>query len=267
MTARPPVFSPGLAEALYEQLHVALPGLSVEIVQSCDSTNTRLLERARMGDTSACLLVAGAQTAGRGRMGRQWQGEPGDCLMFSMTLPLAPRSWSGLSLVVGLELATALHPDIRIKWPNDLWLNNGKLGGILIETANAPGLAEGHRQVVIGCGINIAALPPAAQAGLHYPAAYLQSVCPALGAGEVLCALARPLLDGVLAFARQGFAPWQERFAHRDALQEREVQIIENGQITGMGRASGVNSCGELLMHTWEGMKAITSGEVSVRPQ
>jgi BirA family biotin operon repressor/biotin-[acetyl-CoA-carboxylase] ligase len=267
-----PVFTPGLAEKLYEQLAPLAAGkgpLSVEIVQSCDSTNTRLLERARAGDTAPALLVAETQTAGRGRMGRQWLGEPGDCLMFSLGLALHPQSWSGLSLVAGLEIASVLHPDIRIKWPNDLWVGQAKLAGILIETANAPGLPEGSRYVVLGCGLNVRA-PQAAPDTLRGPPTGLQNLLPtasAASAASALQALAAPLLQSVLAFETLGFAPWQERYAQRDALAGLEVKLTELDKTTGMGQAMGVTADGALLVHTWDGIKEITSGEVSVRPR
>jgi BirA family transcriptional regulator, biotin operon repressor / biotin---[acetyl-CoA-carboxylase] ligase len=266
-----PVFSPGLAEQLYEVLAPLAAGkgaMSVEIVQSCDSTNTRLLERARLGDSAPALLIAEAQTGGRGRMGRSWLGESGDCLMFSLGLTMNPATWSGLSLVAGLEIATALHPDIRIKWPNDLWVGGAKLAGILIETANLPQEAHvstGSRHVVVGCGINIRT-PQVDSAALRGPATGLQALLPEATAASAIKALAAPLLQGLLAFETLGFAPWQERFAQRDALRGLEVNLIENERVTGMGQAAGVNADGALLVHTWDGMKEVSSGEVSVRP-
>jgi BirA family transcriptional regulator, biotin operon repressor / biotin---[acetyl-CoA-carboxylase] ligase len=156
------------AEALWEQLQPLLPGISVEVVARVESTNTRLLERARLvggdpdtpvtrpgeldalraqpqptprgrrqGDVQPCLLVAEQQTRGRGRLGRGWVSHVGASLTFSLALPLAPAQWGGLSLAVGLAMAEALdpltqgqHPRIGLKWPNDLWLlDAGGAGG------------------------------------------------------------------------------------------------------------------------------------------
>ncbi|MEN9538345.1 MAG: putative bifunctional protein (BirA) : transcriptional regulator (Biotin operon repressor), BirA, partial [Pseudomonadota bacterium] len=122
---------------------VAVAGFAVELLPEIDSTNSELMRRARAGRTEPVLLVTERQTAGRGRLGRQWVSEP-TSLCFSMGLMLAPPSWSGLSLAVGLAVAQGLHGDVKLKWPNDLYLDTGsqgrKLGGILVETASLPGL-------------------------------------------------------------------------------------------------------------------------------
>ena len=149
-------------ERLHLQLSQVMPNLAVEVVSKIASTNTALLERARVtnrlsgdfdmdalrrlpegtafgrrdADYQPCLLVAEQQTHGRGRHGRSWQAQPGASLTFSLAIPLAPADWSGFSLAVGVALAEALDPAgardatgasptrpwIGIKWPNDLWL-------------------------------------------------------------------------------------------------------------------------------------------------
>lgn len=134
------------AEALWQQLDAYLPGISVEVLARAESTNSLLLERARLGggrrdapittpgelatlrqhgrdasgadgpygrrsdDTQPCLLVAEHQTLGRGRQGRSWHAQPGASLTFSIGLPLDPRDWSGLSLAAGVALADAIEP-------------------------------------------------------------------------------------------------------------------------------------------------------------
>ncbi|MED5621597.1 biotin--[acetyl-CoA-carboxylase] ligase [Ideonella sp. BN130291] len=134
------------AEQLWQALEPLLPGLSVEVVARCESTNTQLLERARRSggrrdtpitgpgeldgvteqapstgqapmpfgrradDTQPCLLVAEHQSRGRGRMGRLWQSSSGASLTFSLGVALEPRDWSGMSLAVGVAIADALDP-------------------------------------------------------------------------------------------------------------------------------------------------------------
>jgi BirA family biotin operon repressor/biotin-[acetyl-CoA-carboxylase] ligase len=266
------------AEALWEAVAPSLPGFTVEVLPEIDSSNTELMRRFRGSATveprpEPLLLVAEQQTAGRGRLGRQWQSRRGDSLMFSLGLPLAPADWSGLSLVAGISVAESLEPlapgakpRIGLKWPNDLWLSTPegerKLAGILVETASW----EGLRYVVIGIGINIravaldstlpaSALPPVPPGGL-------QDLLPELDAPAALLRVVPALVQAVQAFERFGFAPFQARFAARDVLAGRAVQLSDGT----FGTAHGAGENGALLVHTAAGMKEITSSEVSVRP-
>jgi BirA family biotin operon repressor/biotin-[acetyl-CoA-carboxylase] ligase len=272
------------AEAIWEAVSPLLPGFTVEILPEIDSTNTELMRRARAGQPDPVLLVAEHQTAGRGRLGRDWvsaqvgdvhgqfpagppQGELAPSvgsdprsggawgLTFSLGLPLSPADWSGLSLAVGLSLAHSLHPQIQIKWPNDLWLQGRKLAGILIETASV----GTQRYVVIGIGINITA-PDAT--GLRTPPAGLREVLPAVQAPDVLEHLVLPLVQAIARFAEQGFAPLVSAYMARDLLLGCEV-VCSDG-LTGIAR--GVDATGALLVHTASEIKKITSAEVSVRP-
>ena len=159
MSATSPIRWP--AEAIWEAVSPLLPGFTVEVLPTIDSTNTELMRRARNGQCEPTLLVAEQQTAGRGRLGRVWQsgvevssaGPPQAAkaplggsaareaasvgalpsLMMSLGLPLAPQDWSGLSLAVGVSVAESLQPvlpplganqpaRVGLKWPNDLWL-------------------------------------------------------------------------------------------------------------------------------------------------
>ncbi|SCK62088.1 BirA family transcriptional regulator, biotin operon repressor / biotin-[acetyl-CoA-carboxylase] ligase [Variovorax sp. HW608] len=257
-----PWFEDEIANALARKL----PGLCVEVVAEIDSTSSELMRRARDGSRAPVLLVAERQTAGRGRLGRSWQSaqdaqQPAS-LTFSLGLPLAPRDWSGLSLAVGVSVAESLDPSnavgLALKWPNDLWLGECKLGGILIETAllqpDAP-----ERYLVIGIGINIG---PREAAGLSTAPAWLQQWRPQATPAEVLREIALPLVANVQLFDERGFVPFAPRFAARDALRGREVQLSDGTE----GRCEGVGWGGELLVQTASGMKTITSAEVSVRP-
>ncbi len=252
----------GSAEAIWQTVMAmglpSLTGFSVEVLSEIDSTNTELMRRARAGQTEPTLLVAEQQTAGRGRLGRQWASAPGSSLTFSLGLLLQPQAWDGLSLAVGLSVASSLHEDIQLKWPNDLWVRGCKLAGILIETAAAPG-NTGPRYAVIGIGINIAPRPAE---GLSTPPASLQALLPHASAAHALQRVAAPLLRDVLMFEQDGFAPFAARFAARDALHGREVLLSD-----GMhGAAKGVDKRGALLVQTPQGVQHVTSSEVSVRP-
>jgi BirA family biotin operon repressor/biotin-[acetyl-CoA-carboxylase] ligase len=202
------------AEAIWEAVAPALPGFTVEVLPSIDSTNTELMRRARAGQIEPVLLVAEAQSAGRGRLGRQWQGATADdvgaTLTFSLGLPLQMVDWSGLSLAVGLSVVQSLHPALQLKWPNDVWLQGRKLAGILIETASVGAV----RYAVIGIGINIA---PRAAAGLSIPPAWLQELEPGLDAPTALRRVVPPLVQMLQRFTQHGFAPLRPAYATRDA--------------------------------------------------
>lgn len=258
--ARAPVL-PWPVAALAEALAPHLPGCGVEVVAEIDSTNSELMRRARAGHTAPVLLVAEAQTAGRGRMGRGWQGgngEVGGALACSLGLPLAPRDWSGLSLAVGLALAEALHPDIRLKWPNDLWWQGRKLAGILIETAGTGG-AQAARYAVVGVGLNVA---PLGAAGFATPPAWLQALLPGVDAPGALARVAGPLAQALRRFEREGFASLAARFNARDALGGQAVRLSDGTE----GMAHGVGPDGALQVQTPLGLREVTSAEVSVRP-
>lgn len=262
--------------ALEARLARRRPGLVVELMAEADSSNTRLLERARAGDCRPCLLVVERQTAGRGRHGRPWFAAAPDAdapcgpgtLCLSLGLTLAPADWSGLSLAVGVALAEALHPQVRIKWPNDLWLAGGagpgrKLGGVLIETLPLPmAHAKGGRYTVIGVGLNLVA--PAPRPGLDGPVAGWREIDAHATAATLLDAVALRLLDAVLEFESHGFAAFADRFAARDGLAGLHVQASAPASVTGV--AAGVQADGALILRTTAGFVAVSSGEVSVRP-
>jgi BirA family transcriptional regulator, biotin operon repressor / biotin---[acetyl-CoA-carboxylase] ligase len=246
------------AEAIWEAVSPQWPSFSVEILPEIDSTSTDLMRRARQGQTEPVLLVAERQTAGRGRMGRDWHSDPqalGNTLTFSLGVPLAPADWSGLSLAVGLAVVQTLHPDLKLKWPNDVWWHQRKLAGILIETASV----GDARYAVIGIGINIGPRPAD---GLRTAPAWLQEMWPQASAPEALLRVVPGLARAVQDFAHQGFAPLREAFHARDYLYGQAV-VCSDGR---SGMARGVDASGALLVHTEQGLVKISSAEVSVRP-
>ncbi len=263
------------AEAIWEAMAPRWPGFTVEILPTIDSTNSELMRRFRAsGATEPVLLVAEQQSAGRGRLGRNWESQRGASLTFSLGMGLAPSDWSGLSLAVGSSVANSLDPmpaegaaRIRLKWPNDLWLDERKLGGILIETASQ----AAQRYVIIGIGINIctpdwtlalpgsAATPGVAATGLD---ALAQPAGRGLDAASALQAIVPDLLAAVARFETRGFAAFEAAFADRDMLAGRMVQLSDGR----CGTALGVSSGGALRVQTDTGLQEVSSAEVSVRP-
>lgn len=259
-----------------------LPGFTCEALLEVDSTNSELMRRFKAGQLAPTLLVAEQQTAGRGRVGRQWHSVRGDSLTFSLGMMLSPAAWSGLSLAVGVSLAESLDEKrensgaaagegaiashIGLKWPNDLWLagqigGESKLAGVLIETA----VWEGMRYAVIGVGINIrpVQMPPGKSgATAAVPPGHLQQLLPLASAADVLLRVVPPLVQTVQSFALFGFEPFQARFAQRDVLAGRCVDLSDGGQ----GQSHGVTIDGALKVQTESGMVIVAAAEVSVRP-
>ena len=277
------------AEALWQALVPLLPGLSIEVVQTLDSTNSELTERlrnasrvqkapsdrrgGRVDDLFPQLLVAINQTAGRGRLGRRWHSTAGASLTFSLALPLRRADWSGLSLAVGLAVVEALDPDggrLGLKWPNDLILREAgdesgddktsrigrKLGGILIESV----VVGEQRAAVIGVGINVVPQPVAEA---DYGTAALTELWPEATPQDALARIGEPLVRTLLAFERDGFAPLQQAYARRDVLRGQHVKTSDRTMPEGV--ADGVDADGALRVAGGGEVRRIVSGEVSVR--
>ena len=141
-----------------EKIIENLPEGNITVLSVIDSTNQYLLDRiSELKSGDAC--VAEYQHAGRGRRGRQWVSPFGANLYLSMfwRLEQGPAAAMGLSLVIGIVMAEVLQQlgaaDVRVKWPNDLYLQDRKLAGILVELTGKTGDAA---QLVIGAGINLA---------------------------------------------------------------------------------------------------------------
>jgi BirA family biotin operon repressor/biotin-[acetyl-CoA-carboxylase] ligase len=252
----------GAAEAIWLDNHATWPDISVEVLPSIDSTNTALMRRARAGQHQPVVLMAVTQTAGKGRSGKAWESPAGDSLSFSVGLPMAADApLSGLSLAIGLALAEKLNPRARIKWPNDLWVNQQKLAGILIEVATL-----GHtRFVVVGVGLNIQTpqlLHPTAAA---VPPIGLRDVTgdPTLDIGKTATHCVNQVFTAFAHFTESGFSSLIERYADRDALRDVAVRLSDGTT----GTARGVTAAGALRLERADGtMVDIISQEVSVRP-
>jgi len=275
---------PWNTEALWAQLEPLLPGIGIEVVARVDSTNTALLERVRRetqsdeggrqygrraDDLLPSLLVAEHQTLGRGRMGRAWMSAPGSSLTFSLGVGLPEADWTGLSLVVGSAIAEALEPNppasgprLMLKWPNDLWLDERKLGGILIETVQA----NRQRLVVIGVGINVRDFVeeseiPANQFGSGFAA--LDELLPGITLPEALSRVAPALAQALVDFPKLGFGAWLPAYTRRDLTLGRQVTA---GALTG--ESLGVATDASLQVRSPEGtVHSVTAGDVSLRLQ
>jgi len=259
---------PAAMQLLNEQaINARLDNGRLAVIPVIDSTNQYLLDRMdtlQSGD--AC--VAEYQQAGRGRRGRQWFSPFGSNLYLSMywRLEQGPAAAMGLSLVIGIVLAEALQeqgaPDIRVKWPNDIYLDDRKLAGILVELTGKTGDAA---QIVIGAGINLAMRAPAADV-INQGWINLQEAGVSVDRNALSALIVNKMRTALVEFEQEGLAPFIERWARLDNFINRPVKLlIGDREIFGIAR--GIDQQGGLILEQDGVRKSWIGGEISLRPQ
>jgi BirA family transcriptional regulator, biotin operon repressor / biotin---[acetyl-CoA-carboxylase] ligase len=247
--------------ALVQALGADAPRFDAELLPVCDSTNAVLLARAEGGAPSGTVIIAAAQTAGRGRRGRQWLSAPGDSLTFSLLWRFAPGTVPlGLSLAVGVAVTNALVKlgagETALKWPNDLLKDGKKLAGILVELV--PGQTHA---AVIGIGLNLR-LPQTLPAEVRDTATALDLP---IDANVLLARLLVELRTVLDTFAVDGFAVLRDDWLARHAHQDVPVRLLSDFAPPRDGICRGVDADGALLLEMNGRVERILSGEVSLR--
>jgi BirA family biotin operon repressor/biotin-[acetyl-CoA-carboxylase] ligase len=256
----------------------------VRVVAETGSTNADLLAEAVAGGPEGAVLVAEAQTAGRGRMGRRWLSPPGAGLTFSVLLrpegvPGALLGWvpllAGVAVVAGVRAAAAV--DASLKWPNDVLVGGAKLGGILAERSGGA--------VVVGIGINVAqdraGLPAGATSllleGVRDGPAAAAETAGTHGAGKAVPGLHGRLLAETLTALSRWYLAWRDQaspgnadacglrreYARRCATLGQPVTVTLPGGATLAGTAAGVDSAGRLEVRTGGGIVPVSAGDVA----
>ncbi|WP_411751973.1 bifunctional biotin--[acetyl-CoA-carboxylase] ligase/biotin operon repressor BirA [Serratia sp. (in: enterobacteria)] len=237
----------------------------VTVLPVVDSTNQYLLDRlAELTSGDAC--IAEYQQAGRGRRGRQWISPFGANLYLSMfwRLEQGPAAAMGLSLVIGIVMAEVLQrlgaEQVRVKWPNDLYLNDRKLAGILVELTGKTGDAA---QLVLGAGINMAMRETnASQIDQRW--INLQEAGITIDRNELAAKLLNELRNSLRQFEIDGLAPFISRWRKLDNFIDRPVKLlIGEQQIFGIAR--GIDQQGALLLEQEGVIKPFIGGEISLR--
>jgi BirA family biotin operon repressor/biotin-[acetyl-CoA-carboxylase] ligase len=235
-----------------------------------DSTNSRLMAALPPPAGLADAVLSELQHAGRGRRGRSWIAPFGAGITLSMAWTSAESAGtlSALSLAVGVAISRALSragaAGVRLKWPNDIWFRDRKIGGVLIEIKAEAG---GPAHVVIGVGINVL-LTAAARREIEAGGARVAAVADACAATVSRNLVAGAILDELLSmlgrFERDGFGAFREAWTALDALSGRAVRVLSGGSAIS-GTARGVDSDGALLLETPDGVRRFVSGEASLR--
>ncbi|CAM4299907.1 bifunctional biotin--[acetyl-CoA-carboxylase] ligase/biotin operon repressor BirA [Serratia silvae] len=237
----------------------------VTVLPVVDSTNQYLLDRlAELTSGDAC--IAEYQQAGRGRRGRQWVSPFGANLYLSMfwRLEQGPAAAMGLSLVIGIVMAEVLQrlgaEQVRVKWPNDLYLNDRKLAGILVELTGKTGDAA---QLVLGAGINMAMRETnASQIDQRW--INLQEAGITIDRNELAAKLLNELRNSLRKFEIDGLAPFISRWRKLDNFIDRPVKLLI-GEQQVFGIARGIDQQGALLLEQEGVIKPFIGGEISLR--
>lgn len=253
-----------IAGAMPPVTRAALHALT--LLPTVDSTNAWLMRQGVGDGATACL--AEHQAAGRGRRGRQWCSPFGGNLYLSLRCRFdeGMGRLAGLSLAVALAVVRALREaeikDIGVKWPNDIYWQGRKLGGILLEVA---GESSGPCWVVMGIGLNVS-MPPTAGGQIDQPWTDLASIRAGLSRNRLAGRLLHHLLEVIAVFQRHGLAAFEQEWRGVDWLYGKPLRLLQpDGEKDGIGR--GIAADGSLLLEVAGKLQSHSFGEISVRLQ
>ncbi|OOE40884.1 biotin--[acetyl-CoA-carboxylase] ligase [Salinivibrio kushneri] len=253
-----------LLDDVWLREHTDVPALSA--IPVIDSTNQYLMERVgQLASGSVCL--AEYQQQGRGRRGRAWQSPFGSNLYLSMywRLDAGPAAAMGLSLVVGVAITKALHelgaPEVKVKWPNDLYYQDKKLAGILVEMMGQTGDAA---HLVIGMGLNIG-MGAHLNQNIDQPWARLAEACHPMPSRNTLAAtLIARLKDALIDYEQHGLSSIMADWPKLDNFIDRPVKLLMGDrEVRGIER--GIDEHGALLLDVEGDITPYLGGEISLR--
>ncbi len=214
------------------------------------STNDEARKLVEAGAPSGTIVTADEQTAGRGRTGRRWSAPPGTALLMTAILRPLAAEHRLLPLAVPLAVCAAIESvaasRCAVKWPNDVWIDERKVSGVLIE-------ARPPEWALIGIGVNLSVPADAYPDDLRWPATSVGEGVGAARMRESLCEQLARWVDAPVGDVLRGFRD-------RDALRGREVRW--DG---GDGVAGGIDDEGDLVVETSAGPVTLGAGEVQLR--
>ena len=235
----------------------------IHLFSDLDSTNVEAGRLIESGETGTHLIIADAQSAGKGRRGRNWLSPAGSGLYLSLLYPFSESAdkLQALSLVTALSVhATLLElgaGKLQLKWPNDILLGNKKLSGILLELKKVNDLSF----VVFGIGINVD-LSDQQKLSVDRPIVDLMGILQTKPELELIAAtITGKLLQNILEFLCTGFSNFQLPWNQYDRYISSEI-VIQRGGKKLIGRSKGVDETGALVIQSTNGIKRISGGEV-----
>ena len=248
----------------------AKPHLSkINIFQTIDSTNTYARELAEKNSVSGLVILAEQQTGGRGRRGKSWVSPFAANIYLSIVWDFeqGAEALEGLSLAVGVAVRRALIAHgvqgVKLKWPNDIYVEQKKLGGILLEMIGDP---AGHCSVVIGVGLNVS-MPVSQASAIDQDwtdvATELQDKLPARN--KLAAELISEILPLLSTFQEQGFAAYRDEWQAADAFYG-QTAVISTPKQSIAGIVKGVDINGALRLELDSGnIESFIGGELSLR--
>lgn len=237
-------------------------GAALALFESLDSTSREAARRAAGGERGPLWIIALEQTSGYGRRGAEWTSGAGDVAATLLFEPKAPTESLGqLSFIAALAVAdvvSALAPRaaIKLKWPNDVLADGGKIAGILLELIE--GRAKAPPLVALGVGINVVAKPD----GVQYPTARLLDFAgEAPSAIDVVEALDAALDQWRGLWIREGFGPIRAAFLERAARLGERIRV-QLPQETAEGVFRDIDPSGALVLECDGVERRISAGAI-----
>ncbi|MEP4890076.1 MAG: bifunctional biotin--[acetyl-CoA-carboxylase] ligase/biotin operon repressor BirA [Aliiglaciecola sp.] len=262
-----------LAKPLTLLEHRKIAQLLPQVMQSqinvqnvIDSTN-QFIRDMKVTPSNGYVCLAEAQTAGRGRRGRTWVSPYGSSIYMSMFWSFAGgyQAINGLSLVIGIAVVNALQKlsvkGAMLKWPNDVYLQDKKLAGILVEVEGQMGAAC---DCILGIGLNIDL--PTKNLEIDQPWTDLaQATGMTIDRNELAAALIDELTKALNTFEEHGLKPFIHTWAELDYFYDKPVKLLI-GNESVFGTVKGIADDGALLLEKDGKLETYHGGEISVRP-
>lgn len=246
--------------------HRSIP---LHIHKTINSTND-YLKQFIPNNKETIVAIAETQTAGRGRLERNWHSPFGENIYFSMLCPFEKdiSALSGLSLVVGLAICRAiesvvsLDPNtLKVKWPNDVLANTHKISGTLIEIETE---SKGRCQVVIGIGMNVNMEQTSGKAITQSWSSLFKITGQQQDRNDLCAALIDSLIDYLEKFSQKGLNAFSAEWKKRDCLANTIISI-QSGSQQLQGKCLGINEQGYLLLESSnKAIVAVSSGDATL---
>ncbi|MBQ4834503.1 bifunctional biotin--[acetyl-CoA-carboxylase] ligase/biotin operon repressor BirA [Pseudoalteromonas sp. MMG010] len=240
----------------------------IELHPIVDSTNSELMRRIQ-SDTSlesGSVVVAEMQQAGRGRRGRVWQSPFGANLYYSYFWRLDDglQAAMGVSIAVGLAVYDAIKAlyqiDVALKWPNDIYINNKKLAGVLVELDGQP---QGPCQIVMGIGINLN-MPTHFSRHIDQPWTDLSEHTTQLQKNKLVAYLTYHLEQRLSQYSETGLQQMYQQWNRLNAFAGECVEL-NTGHRSWRGICEGIDQHGGIKIRSDGEVKSYYGGEISLR--